>query len=580
MALQMNETEGTSMKRRILALVLAALLALSGMAALSEATAWTCPNCASENTGNFCPNCGTARPAAGWTCPNCGEANEDSYNFCANCGAAKPPVGWTCPGCGENNDASYKFCANCGAAKPDVGANESAQTEDDYDAWLDLAFEDGEVRFAAVEPALPDFDTCELVIPDVIWNTLAASGVDETRLRALIKQGTITPVSFSPDGACLAAILDVDIGSTPVVISGEQMALIYPTESRGVEDIYGNLQKTYDSWIANPRRPMGAGDEGFIWSPGGHYFCVPNVNTMLVNMQFARVNPIVVDTWTGEMFLVDTYSDKIFDDSNGAMITGCFSEDERYFYELFYRTGYSTRTMLLRYDLETFEVQPLAGLETNGYPALSMLRDGRMLTISDTMQRDKFQGLAVMSPEGGLEITPMPVPLRAWYANRTYYSAKSGWMLVRGRTQGSASTMLTAIQRVQPDSDPARELNAAWALNWDEGVMDPLDLTKLDPESSALDEDDLIEALAPYAILLDVKLSPDGRYAAMLAVKDNEAQVYVARLKDMALLPAGDIEVDTSVLVGAASGGAPLLSWSEAGLLVFANGVPALWQLD
>ena len=580
MALQMNETEGTSMKRRILALVLAALLALSGMAALSEATAWTCPNCASENTGNFCPNCGTARPAAGWTCPNCGEANEDSYNFCANCGAAKPPVGWTCPGCGEGNDASYKFCANCGAAKPDVGANGSAQAEDDYDAWLDLAFEDGEVRFAAVEPALPDFDTCELVIPDIIWNTLAASGVDETRLRALIKQGTITPVSFSPDGACLAAILDVDIGSTPVVISGERMALIYPTESRGVEDIYGNLQKTYDSWIANPRRPMGAGDEGFIWSPGGHYFCVPNVNTMLVNMQFARVNPIVVDTWTGEMFLVDTYSDKIFDDSNGAMITGCFSEDERYFYELFYGTGYSTRTMLLRYDLETFEVQPLAGLETNGYPALSMLRDGRMLTISDTMQRDKFQGLAVMSPEGGLEITPMPVPLRAWYANRTYYSAKSGWLLVRGRTQGSASTMLTAIQRVQPDSDPARELNAAWALNWDEGVMDPLDLTKLDPESSALDEDDLIEALAPYAILLDVKLSPDGRYAAMLAVKDNEAQVYIARLKDMALLPAGDIEVDTSVLVGAASGGAPLLSWSEAGLLVFANGVPALWQLD
>ena len=565
------------MKRRILALALAALLALAGMAALSEATAWTCPNCASESTGNFCPNCGTARPAAGWTCPNCGEANEDSYNFCANCGAAKPAAGWTCPACGEANEASYKFCGNCGAAKPDGGSD---ATEDDYDAWLDLAFEEGEVRFAAVEPALPDFDTCELVIPDDIWNALASSGVDESRLRSMMKQGAVTPVSFSPDGTCLAAMLEIDGGSTPIVIAGDQVALIYPTESRGVEDIYGNLQKTYDSWIANPRRPMGAGDEGFIWSPGGHYFSISNVNTMLVNMQFARVNPIVVDTWTGEMFLVDTYSDKIFDDSNGAMITGCFSEDERYFYELFYGTGYSTRTMLLRYDLETFEVQPLAGLETNGYPALSMLRDGRMLTISDTMQRDKFQGLAVMSPEGGLEITPMPVPLRAWYANRTYYSAESGWLLVRGRTQGSASTLLTAIQRVQPDGDPAKGLNAAWALNWDDGVMDPLDLTKLDPKNSVLDEEDLSELLAPYAVLLDVKLSPDGRYAAMLAVKGNDAQVYIARLEDMALLPAGNVEVATSVLAGSVNGGVPLLSWSEAGLLVFTNGVPALWQLD
>ena len=568
------------MKRRILALVLTALLALSGMAALSEATVWVCPNCASQSTGNFCPNCGTARPAEGWTCPNCGEDNEDSYNFCANCGAARPAAGWTCPNCGEDNEAGYRFCANCGAAKPDAGASEAVPPADDYDTRLDEAFEAGEVRFSMAEVPLPDFNACELVIPDSIWNALAATGIDEARLRALMKRGTVTPVSFSPDGACLAALLDFELGSTPVVIAEDWIALIYPTEMRGVEDAYGNLQQTYNNWIANPKRPFGVGDEGFIWSPGGHYFCVPNVNTALVYAKFALVNPIVVDTWTGEMFLVDTFSEKMFDDYAGTMITGCFSEDERYFYALIYGSGYSTRTTLLRYDLETGDMQPLTGLETNGYPALSMLRDGRMLSISDTPRQDKFQGLARMSPDGGLEITPMPVPLRAWYANRTYYSAKSGWLLVRGRTQNSASTMLTAIQRVQPDIDPAKGLNAAWAVNWAECVMDPLDLTKLDPENSVLDESDLSELLAAYAIILDVKLSPDGRYAAMVAVKGNEAQVYIARLKDMALLPAGDIEVETSALVGAANGGVPLLSWSEAGLLVFANGVPTLWQPD
>ena len=51
------------MKRKILALLLAALLALSGMAALAEEK-WTCPDCQAENAGNFCTNCGAARPAA------------------------------------------------------------------------------------------------------------------------------------------------------------------------------------------------------------------------------------------------------------------------------------------------------------------------------------------------------------------------------------------------------------------------------------------------------------------------------------------------------------------------------------
>ena len=49
--------------------------------------AWFCPECGTQNTGNFCSNCGTGKPApAEWTC-SCGSVN--AGKFCPNCGKAR-----------------------------------------------------------------------------------------------------------------------------------------------------------------------------------------------------------------------------------------------------------------------------------------------------------------------------------------------------------------------------------------------------------------------------------------------------------------------------------------------------------
>ncbi len=57
-------------------------------AAVNQGSAsWRCPQCGTENTGNFCNNCGTKRPSASWTCPSCGTVN--TGNFCTNCGTKK-----------------------------------------------------------------------------------------------------------------------------------------------------------------------------------------------------------------------------------------------------------------------------------------------------------------------------------------------------------------------------------------------------------------------------------------------------------------------------------------------------------
>ena len=65
-------------------------------AAAPAADAWICPECDSEQGGNFCSQCGTAKPApepepevpATWFCTNCGA--ENNGNFCGQCGKPRP----------------------------------------------------------------------------------------------------------------------------------------------------------------------------------------------------------------------------------------------------------------------------------------------------------------------------------------------------------------------------------------------------------------------------------------------------------------------------------------------------------
>lgn len=51
---------------------------------------WICPECGSENSGNFCENDAAARPekAETWICPECG--SENSGNFCENDAVPRP----------------------------------------------------------------------------------------------------------------------------------------------------------------------------------------------------------------------------------------------------------------------------------------------------------------------------------------------------------------------------------------------------------------------------------------------------------------------------------------------------------
>lgn len=103
------------MKKTIVLLFLCILLLCP--TACSEGSSWTCPNDATENSGNFCAECGAPRPIINtWTCPN--DATENSGNFCTECGSPRPVDNtWTCPACGTSGLTSA-FCHECGSPRP------------------------------------------------------------------------------------------------------------------------------------------------------------------------------------------------------------------------------------------------------------------------------------------------------------------------------------------------------------------------------------------------------------------------------------------------------------------------------
>ncbi|MCF0141963.1 MAG: SPFH domain-containing protein [Parasporobacterium sp.] len=57
-------------------------------AAAPAAGGWTCPQCGTQNAGNFCNQCGTKKPEAPQAafCSNCGNKLEAGAKFCPNCG--------------------------------------------------------------------------------------------------------------------------------------------------------------------------------------------------------------------------------------------------------------------------------------------------------------------------------------------------------------------------------------------------------------------------------------------------------------------------------------------------------------
>lgn len=78
--------------KRVLAVLLAAVLCAGCVSAAAEEDSWTCPDCGTGNTTNFCIRCGAKKPDM-IACPGCGEKYpiDTEAVFCGKCGTKLRP---------------------------------------------------------------------------------------------------------------------------------------------------------------------------------------------------------------------------------------------------------------------------------------------------------------------------------------------------------------------------------------------------------------------------------------------------------------------------------------------------------
>ena len=456
-----------------------------------------------------------------------------------------------------------------------------------YDDALDAAFEAGRVAFTKADFPLPDLATCEIVAPpDELWVFAGIEPMNEAQMRAALARAELAVFSYAPDGRSGIGMLAVAEGALPFAVSPNRLAIIWPNESRGAYDSYGQLGKVYQRFFLyqdSAPGPFGMGEEGAIWSSSGRYCCVLNSMRVLQEMRLEFGAPLIVDTQTGELFALDTFNPKLMSADGGCWIGGCFAGDDSAFYAMAVSSRYDDPYTLIRYDLETGEAAPCAGFNVNSLPAMTTLADGSIVMLIDTRRETEPQALARVMPDGSIEKHDLLMNGEFWRLRVTNdcCSNESGWALLRGAlilsdVEGGGGYF--SLLRVNAADGLSEGADVLWMLSGDTLRFEALDAAHM-PGTAVEWVQDFVSR---HMQVLNMAMSPDGRYAAVFAAgagaRHGESALLIVRLEDMAVLPAQGVDMgNIEPWVMGAVRKQHLLSWSEAGLMVSTSG---LWRLQ
>lgn len=204
-------------------------------------------------------------------------------------------------------------------------------------------------------------------------------------------------ISASPDGQVELCAKDGAL----YIRHGESVIPVTINESRGVPDTYGNLAKIHS---------FGAeAAEQVYWSPDGRYITLWSYRLAFRNPLGGNIfDPHVIDTETGEMYLLDAYETLVvYGHDFATMIDAVYSPDGKYLYVLMYGSLGGNRSQVVRYDLATYEAVMLAGFSENMIinNSLTLLENGSLLLIQDsdytTPRQEKSTSLIRLTPKAG-----------------------------------------------------------------------------------------------------------------------------------------------------------------------------------
>lgn len=347
-----------------------------------------------------------------------------------------------------------------------------------------------------------------------------------------------TPVSISPDGR-----VSLYSAGNALAVVHENGSILPVTVSdiRGAADAYGNLNKVA------ARGAAAIGNEGVVWSPNGRYAAIVNQSRVVQMMQFIY-DPIVIDTQTGEMFLLAAYNNKLAKDDCGVMLTACFSADSRYLYAVIMGSLNGARFSLMQYDLETLTASVLHTWEDLTYwPSLAQLADGSFLLLTDAHKVNEFTGtLRIVPSADGAAASKAEFTQRMlfFYPRSMQYSAKSGHALILSNSIQGSNCYSNLLHLTPDEGDLVPD--TYWAVS--------------SLKASAVTKMVKNELQSPSAVRIHaMRLSPDGERALLLCSEGAEYALLMLRLSDGALTQVTG--VDSETLRGLCATGGPYIDW-------------------
>ncbi len=330
---------------------------------------------------------------------------------------------------------------------------------------------------------------------------------------------------FSPDGG-KALCMDKQIA---YVAEGKTITIISYSHERSVQDEYGQYaafaKLTPDRWV---------GAEGVVWSPDGRYAVLTNFAEVFFRARFVY-GLYIIDTVTGELFCADTYPTKL-KEKWGAVMQACFGPAGRQLYYVLYGSAYGDAPVsLMCYDVETGQKQRLLACQKrSAYPMLQMGGSGSLMNLADSPNASEPLGLNVYTQRDGVwSMKTYALPQTSRIAYPIYFDAgPAGFGVLLDRilpaNQGKSVTMAGQVRLEDGypglgeflliDSPDAPYATRISLLSYGDGSL-------LD---GRLAEGTLWQCL-------NIKLSPDGRYALLLVGNSGEFAFLMMDMETLAL---------------------------------------------
>ena len=510
---------------------------------------------------------------------------------------------------------------------------------------LDAVFETGSAELIAAEIPLPDFDTCEIVMPpDSFWD-MFTNQYTEADVRDMLKSG-FRVATLSPDGKTVVGYVKVtetktvNIGKNRTserevencilaVVSDGKVTVMYPTDQRGRGELTELIRQDYmgiagTSWQGPVFGVNGLVFTGFIWSPDGRYFCPLNVCGMQVKMETAGMqaspeargkagaeeeepySPLaayaMVDIQTGEMFALDAMARNYKAFWYEIWLNGFFSEDGQYFYAFAKGVKESQQESenpemewrIDRYDMNTLEKTVyMSNLPVSTWPLIGMtlLRDGSVFGATERSNGYDPQNYALVRFNADNQTEKVDLGhffpdnlARVGAVEYVVGSSASGHGLVLVSYFQKGADIPSGLIRVHMDGDIGMEKNTLWVLSAQTRQLEPMAAAEVAEANLAwlASQGGRYGWSGNYLIIYETKLSPDGRYAVVLAVDSTSGEVtaVLVRLSDMKSIPIDSPTLCMSRELGRANPdyGHHLMDWTEAGILITTEETSTLYR--